>query len=235
VTKILVVDDDPALLKVLGVGLRTKGYQTLLAPRGHDAIALAQHEHPEVLVVDLGLPDLDGLEVLQQVRRSQPIKVLVLSAFGDERTKVRALDGGADDYMTKPFGMAELEARIRALLRRTDGPIGPPPAALRSAGLSLDEARTQVVTDEGSELRLTRREFTLLHLLMANAGKLCTHRMILDALWGPGYDDPHYVRVYVNRLRAKLGPRAEHLETRAGIGYCWTADRAVQGEPWGEE
>jgi two-component system KDP operon response regulator KdpE len=222
-TKVLLVDDDPALLRVLGVGLRTKGYYTLLAHRGRDAVALAAHERPDVLVVDLGLPDLDGLEVLQQVRRAQPVKVLVLSTFGDERTKVRVLDGGADDYMTKPFGMAELEARIRALLRRADGTLGPLPTAVRSAGLSLDESRQQAVAEDGSELRLTRREFALLHLLVANAGRLCTHRMILDALWGPGYEDPHYVRVYVNRLRTKLGPRGTYLETRAGIGYCWTA------------
>lgn len=227
-TKVLLVDDDPALLKVLGVGLRTKGYQTLLAPRGRDAVSLAAAEQPDVLVVDLGLPDLDGLEVLQQVRRSQPIKVLVLSAFGDERTKVRVLDGGADDYMTKPFGMAELEARIRALLRRGDSPVGPLPTAVRSVGLRLDELRMQAVAEDGSELRLTRREFTLLHLLVANAGRLCTHRMILDALWGPGYDDPHYVRVYVNRLRAKLGAYGVHLETRAGIGCCWTAPLDAQ-------
>lgn len=222
-TKVLVVDDDPALLKVLGIGLRTKGYQTLIAHRGRDAIVLAASEQPDVLVVDLGLPDLDGLEVLQEVRRGQPIKVLVLSAFGDERIKVRALDGGADDYMTKPFGMAELEARIRALLRRGESSIGPRPATVRSAGLIIDSSCQQARVNGGGELRLTRREFTLLHLLVANAGRLCTHRLILDTLWGPGYDDPHYVRVYVNRLRAKLGPLGVHLETRAGIGYCWAA------------
>ncbi len=217
-SKIVVVDDDLALLKVLKIGLESIGYTVETARRGLEAVQLCITRNPEVLVVDLGLPDLSGIEVLRRVRAVLPLRVLVLSAFGDESTKIQALDAGADDYVTKPFGMGELAARLRALGRR--GEHGPPPE-LTSGGLTIVPARFEVRTRDGSLVQLTKREFEVLEYLVRNAGRLCTYQMILQAVWGEGYgSETHYVRVYVNRLRLKLGDAA--IENRPGIGYLWS-------------
>ena len=222
--KVLIVDDDPSLIKVLKIGLTAKGYDTRSALRGTEALTLAIEEPPDVMVVDLGLPDLDGLAVLREVRRLFPVKILVLSAFGDEATKVRVLDGGADDYVTKPFSMSELEARIRALLRRVPDEPEISRTVIESGSLRLDLIHRQARESAGGDLRLTKREFELLYYLVSNAGQLCTYQMILEAVWGPGYLENHYVRIYVNRLRSKLGPRAVNLENRSGIGYVWVGE-----------
>jgi two-component system, OmpR family, KDP operon response regulator KdpE len=222
VTKVLVVDDDPALLKALRIGLTARGDDVLIAHSGADAINQVALTGPDLVVLDLGLPDIDGLEVCRRVREFSNVPIVVLSAYGDERRKVEALDSGADDFVTKPFGMAELEARLRVALRhaaaRSDG--AERPTTIDVGDLEVDLVH-HMATMSGSALQLTAKEFELLAYLARHAGKVCTHHMILKDVWGPGYGaESNYVRVYTHRLRKKMGDEEGRLlKTVPGVGY----------------
>jgi two-component system, OmpR family, KDP operon response regulator KdpE len=222
VTKVLVVDDDPALLKALRIGLTARGDDVLIAHSGADAINQVALTGPDLVVLDLGLPDIDGLEVCRRLREFSNVPIVVLSAYGDERRKVEALDSGADDFVTKPFGMAELEARLRVALRhaaaRSDG--AERPTTIDVGDLEVDLVH-HMATMSGSALQLTAKEFELLAYLARHAGKVCTHHMILKDVWGPGYGaESNYVRVYTHRLRKKMGDEEGRLlKTVPGVGY----------------
>jgi two-component system KDP operon response regulator KdpE len=229
VAKVLVVDDDPALLKVLRIGLSARGEEVVTAQTGAEAVNQVALTGPDLVVLDLGLPDLDGIEVCRRIRTFSDVPILVLSAYGDERRKVEALDSGADDFVTKPFGMAELEARLRVALRHGEA---------RRADVADTAARTLTVGDleidlvhhmatrSARPLSLTAKEFELLAYLARHAGKVCTHHMILKDVWGPGYgEESNYVRVYTHRLRKKLhDEEGRILKTVPGIGYQLVAD-----------
>ncbi|HLI23396.1 MAG TPA: response regulator transcription factor [Acidimicrobiales bacterium] len=216
--RVLVVDDDRSLLRALRMGLSARGHHVTTAGSGEQGLAMVVAEPPEVVVLDLGLPGVDGLEVCRRIRQWSDVPVIVLSAVGLEDRKVAALDEGADDYVTKPFGMAELEARIRAAVRHRPAPAAGPDQ-LAVGPLTLDLVHQQAHL-EGEPLELTAREFKLLAYLARHAGKTCTHQMILADVWGTGYqDEPEYLRVYAYRLRRKLGDHAGLLHTAPGIGY----------------
>jgi two-component system KDP operon response regulator KdpE len=228
VTKILVVDDDASLLKALRIGLTARGDDVLTAHSGTEAINQVALASPDLVILDLGLPDLDGIEVCRRLRSFSAVPIVVLSAYGDERRKVEALDGGADDFVTKPFGMAELEARLRVALRHgaTRNAKGPEPARELDVGRIHVNLVHHMATLDGEALQLTAKEFELLAYLARHAGKVCTHHMILKDVWGPGYgEESNYVRVYTHRLRKKLGDEEGRLlKTVPGIGYQLTAD-----------
>ena len=222
-TKILIVDDDPSLLKALRIGLTARGDDVLLAHSGTEAVNQVALAGPDLVILDLGLPDVDGLEVCRRIREFSDVPIVVLSAYGDERRKVEALDNGADDFVTKPFGMAELEARLRVALRhasagRGDG--GEQPTTLVVGDLEIDLVH-HMATLSDVQLELTAKEFELLAYLARHAGKVCTHHMILKDVWGPGYgEESNYVRVYTHRLRKKLGDEdGTLLHTLPGVGY----------------
>jgi two-component system KDP operon response regulator KdpE len=218
-TRVLVVDDEPQILRALQTNLRGAGYDVVTAANAEDALAEAAMRPPDAVILDLVLPDGHGTEVARQLRRWSHAPILVLSAVGDEQEKVAALDAGADDYVTKPFGVDELLARLRAALRRalplTD-------AVLEIGDLVVDlEARS--VTRAGRRVALTPHEFELLRYLAQNEGKLLTHRMILREVWGPLYgDESHYLHVYVSQLRRKIEDdpaRPRYIVTEPGAGY----------------
>ena len=219
--RVLAVDDDQALLRVLRIGLGALGYDVLVATTGEQGVAQAATGSPDVIVLDLGLPDLDGMEVCRRVRQWSEVPVIVLSADGTEDRKIAALDGGADDYMTKPFGMGELDARLRVALRHRPANHDDEAATQLAVGpLALDLVHHEARVD-GRLVELTSREFSLLAYLAHHAGKICTHRMILEHVWGPHHgSETQYLRVYAYRLRRKLGD--EHgafLRTHPGVGY----------------
>ncbi|HWN86030.1 MAG TPA: response regulator transcription factor [Vicinamibacterales bacterium] len=219
--RILVVDDEPNILNTLAPLLRAHGYEVTTAASGHAALNLVHTGSPDLLVLDLGLPDIDGVAVCENVRGASSVPILVLSARGREADKVRALDAGADDYVTKPFGSDELLARIRAALRRADN-------ASASQGpyvcgnLTIDRQRFRVERD-GDEIRLTPKEFELLSLLAANAGRVLTHRAILRAIWGANaVHQPEHLRVLVGALRKKIEPdpsSPRYILTEPWVGY----------------
>lgn len=217
--RILVVDDDRSLLRALRIGLAARGYDVVEARTGADGVAQASLAGPDVVVLDLGLPDLDGLEVCRRVRQWSDVPVIVLSAIGLEERKVAALDGGADDYVTKPFGMAELEARLRVALRRAAGAGPGEPTTVTAGRVEVDLVHHMAHLD-GRPLDLTGREFDLLAFLARHRGKVCTHQMILREVWGAAYGtEAHYLRVYAHRLRRKLGDAGHLLRTQPGVGY----------------
>jgi two-component system, OmpR family, KDP operon response regulator KdpE len=221
--RILVVDDDRALLRVLSIGLAARGYDVVTARTGLDGVVQASLHQPDVIVLDLSLPDLDGVEVCRRIREFTETPILVLSALGSEDRKVEALDHGADDYVTKPFGMAELEARLRVLLRRSRSGEPTSPVEIRVGPLVCNLVH-RMATLDGEPMRLTSKEFDLLAFLARHAGKVCTHQMILREVWGATYSsEAHYLRVYAHRLRKKLGDHGAMLVTHAGIGYELTA------------
>ena len=225
-TKVLVVDDDPALVKALRIGLTARGDEVVTAHSGTDAISQVALVNPDLVILDLGLPDVDGLEVCRRIREFSGVPVVVLSAYGDEHRKVEALDGGADDFITKPFGMAELEARLRVAMRHSAARagIGSPPLTTMVVGeLEIDMVH-HMATMGGAALPLTSREFDLLAYLVRHAGKVCTHHMILKDVWGAGYGaESNYVRVYTHRLRKKMNDdEGRILRTVPGIGYQLT-------------
>jgi two-component system, OmpR family, KDP operon response regulator KdpE len=225
-TKVLVVDDDPSLLKALRIGLRARGDEVLAAHTGVEAITQVALESPDLVILDLGLPDLDGIEVCRRIRDFSHVPIVVLSAYGDERRKVEALDSGADDFVTKPFGMAELEARLRVALRHgTERNHDAAGTELAVGDLHIDLVH-RMVTEAGRPVSLTAKEFELLAYLARHAGKVCTHHMILKDVWGPGYgEESNYLRVYTHRLRKKLGDEdGAMLRTVPGIGYQLVAD-----------
>jgi two-component system KDP operon response regulator KdpE len=230
VARILAVDDDSALLRVLRIGLVALGHEVLTAATGAQGVSQAAIGAPDVIVLDLGLPDMDGLDVCRRIRQWSAVPIIVLSADGTEDRKIAALDGGADDYMTKPFGMGELEARLRVALRHRPvetGEGGAEPTTLVVGPLSLDLVHHEGRMNGGS-VDLTSREFAFLAYLARHAGKVCTHRMILEHVWGPHYGtENHYLRVYAYRLRRKLGdPDGRFLRTLPGVGYELTDEAA---------
>ncbi|HUZ18998.1 MAG TPA: response regulator transcription factor [Acidimicrobiales bacterium] len=224
-SRVLVVDDDPSLRRALRIGLSARGYDVVLAQTGGEGIAQVALAQPDVVVLDLGLTDMDGIEVCHRVREFSNVPVVVLSAAGAEERKVAALDGGADDYVTKPFGMAELEARLRVALRHARIGGDPEPTELTVGALVVDLVHHQASMD-GRDLELTAREFAFLAFLARHAGKVCTHHMILKEVWGPGYgSETHYLRVYAHRIRQKLGDdEGRLLRTHPGIGYQLVAE-----------
>jgi two-component system KDP operon response regulator KdpE len=217
---VLVVDDELQIVRGLKVVLRKAGFDVQSAATKQEALDAVSVRPPDVMVLDLVLPDGSGVEVCEEVRRWSDLPILVLSAVGDEREKVRALDAGADDYITKPFGSDELTARLRALLRRSaDGATTP---VIEVGDLKVDLAGHTIARD-GHEVHLTPIEFDLLQVLARHQGKLVTHRQLLQEVWGPGYQDElHYLRVHVAHIRAKLEPdpsRPRYLVTDPGVGY----------------
>ena len=218
--RILVVDDEPQIVRALKVILRAAGYAVEAAGTRSEALASLAARPPAALVLDLVLPDGQGVEVCAEVRRWSRLPILVLSAVGDEREKVRALDAGADDYVTKPFGTDELLARLRAVLRRSAEAGGSP--RLQFGELAIDLA-DRSVTHAGRPIHLTPIEFDLVSVLAQHRGRLVTHRQLLREVWGPDYEEEtHYLRVHVAHIRAKLEPdrhRPVHLVTEPGIGY----------------
>lgn len=221
--KVLVVDDDRSLLHALRVGLSSRRHEVLVAVTGEEGLSKVATESPDVVVLDLGLPDLDGLEVCRRIRQWSHVPVIVLSAVGLEARKVAALDAGANDYVGKPFGMLELEARIRRAVRDHQADGHAAGGRLVFGDLELDLVHHQA-RNAGQSIELTSKEFDLLAYLARNAGNVCTHRMILEQVWGPDYGtEAEYLRVYVYRLRRKLGPLGSSIRTSPGIGYCFSA------------
>jgi two-component system, OmpR family, KDP operon response regulator KdpE len=218
-TKVLVVDDEPPIRKLLRMGLTTQGYQILEAPNGKTAVELLSHK-PDLIILDLGLPDIQGHELLRMIRaRNESVPVVVLSSRGDEAGKVQALDLGADDYVTKPFGMDELVARMRAALRHQLQVQGERPI-FRVGDLSVDLVR-RLVKIGNREVKLSPKEYELLRLLVQHAGKVLTHRFLLTELWADP-TDAQYLRVYVRQLRQRIEPnpeRPQYILTETGLGY----------------
>jgi two-component system KDP operon response regulator KdpE len=216
---VLVVDDEPQILRALQTNLRGAGYDVTTAATGEGALAAAAIRPPEAVILDLILPDRSGTDVCRELRKKSAVPILVLSAVGDEREKVAALDAGADDYVTKPFGMEELLARLRAVLRRA-GPSTDPVLHVGDLVVDLDR---HAVTIDGREVTLTPIEFDLIRFFAQNEGKLLTHPMILREVWGPAYgDESHYLHVYVSQLRRKIEPdpaRPRYILTETGAGY----------------
>ena len=220
---VLVIDDDPGLRRALEIGLCALGHDVRSAQTGYAGISETALHRPEVVVLDLGLPDIDGVEVCRRIREWTTVPIIVLSAEYDEDRKVAALDTGADDYVTKPFGIKELDARVRVALRHaasSQTQTAENESDLSFGPLSIDLGE-QTARMNGAPLDLTRREYQLLAFLGRHAGKVCTHKMILEGVWGAhSYSDTHYLREYTYRLRRKLGD--EHgtfLVTRPGVGY----------------
>jgi len=217
--KILVVDDEPPIRKLLRTGLGAQGYEVLDAPSGKTALELLARK-PDLVILDLGLPDIDGLELLRRIRKLQgSLPIVVLSSRGDEAGKVAALDLGADDYVTKPFGMDELLARMRAALRHQLQAHGEQPI-FRVGDLSVDLVR-RIVRKADKEVKLSPKEYDLLRLLVQHAGKVLTHKYLLRELWDD-LTDTQYLRVYVRQLRRKIetdAERPQHIMTETGVGY----------------
>jgi two-component system KDP operon response regulator KdpE len=219
-SRVLVVDDEAPILRALVANLRARGYQPDTAATGEDALRLAAKHHPDAVVLDLGLPEMSGLEVIRGLRGWTTVPIIILSARGAERDKVAALDAGADDYVTKPFGMDELFARLRAALRR----VAPSDetASLATSDFTVDLA-AKMVTRDGEEIRLTPTEWGIVELLVRNRDKLVTQRQLLQDVWGPQYgDETNYLRVHMAHIRRKLEPeqgRPRYFITEPGMGY----------------
>jgi len=218
--RVLVVDDEPQIVRGLKIILRSAGYAVEAAETMAEAMAALGSRPPDALVLDLVLPDGSGVDLVEEIRRWSQLPVLVLSAVGDEREKVRALDAGADDYVTKPFGTDELLARLRALLRRSSEPGGTPEVELGELVIDLQDRR---VTRGGHEVHLTPIEFDIVRVLAQHQGRLVMHRQLLQEVWGPQYaEETHYLRVHVAHIRGKLEDdpsRPRYLITEPGVGY----------------
>jgi two-component system, OmpR family, KDP operon response regulator KdpE len=225
--RILLAEDEAALRDFVSRNLQARGFEVFEASNGLEALALWEREDPHLLILDVMMPRMDGLEVCRRVREHSAVPIIVLTALDAESDKVTALDLGADDYLTKPFGVEELLARVRAVLRRTQWEGLPPTSGIKQFGdLEIDLAG-HVVRLRGAEVRLSPTEFALLKQLIINVGKVITHRMLLQSIWGPEYGgEAEYLRVYINRLRQKLesdpaSPR--YLLTEPGVGYRFVA------------
>jgi two-component system KDP operon response regulator KdpE len=218
--KILVVDDEPQIRRFLRLGLGPHGYDCVEAATGAEALKLFAKERPDVVVLDLGLPDQDGFSVIEEIRKAALTPIVVLSARSDVEGKVRALELGADDYVTKPFDISELLARLKAALRHGLQVVGEAPV-FHTGRLAVDLVRRQVHLGDG-EVHLTPKEYSLLRFLVGNAGKVVTHRQLLQEIWGPAHvEDLQYLRVLMRQLRQKLEPKGspDLLITEPGIGY----------------
>jgi two-component system, OmpR family, KDP operon response regulator KdpE len=219
-TRILVVDDEPQILRALGTNLKARGYDVDLAPTGEAALTLAARHHPDVVVLDLGLPGIDGIDVIRGLRGWSSVPIVVLSVREAESDKVAALDAGADDFVTKPFGMNELLARLRAALRRAAP--ADEEALIETADFKVDLAAKRVRSSSG-EIRLTPTEWHIVEVLVRNRGKLVTQRQLLQEVWGTQYEkETNYLRVYLAQIRRKLEPdpaRPRYFHTEPGMGY----------------
>jgi two-component system, OmpR family, KDP operon response regulator KdpE len=219
---VLVVDDEPQILRVLRRGLEAKGYQVMTAPDALTALDMMKASRVDLLITDLRMPDVDGMELCTRVRKSSEIPIIVLSVKGDEATKVQALDAGADDYITKPFGMDELLARVRALSRRARADADAPetPLAIGDFEVNPELRRVRV---RGNEVHLTPKEYDLILFFLANHSRVLTHRAILRAIWGENStEQPEYLRVFVGQLRKKIehDPRTpQYILTEPWVGY----------------
>lgn len=226
-TRILVVDDEPQIRRAMQTGLTAHGYEVVVAEDGERALAAVVDTAPDLVFLDLGLPDIDGAEVIRRLRSFSSIPVIVVSVRDAQADKVEALDAGADDYVTKPFAMEELLARARAALRRSGDPSSVGDAVLRFGGLTIDLTKQLVDRDE-QRVHLTPTEYSLLEAMVTQPGKLLTHLWLLRRVWGPAYgEESHYLRVYVRQLRQKLGDDAAdpHLIlTEPAIGYRWIGE-----------
>jgi two-component system, OmpR family, KDP operon response regulator KdpE len=221
--RILVVDDEPPILRALAVNLRAREYEVDVAATGEEALTLAARHHPDAVILDLGLPGMAGIEVIEGLRGWSRVPIVILSARDAEADKVAALDAGADDYVTKPFGMDELLARLRAALRRAAPNHDDEPVRVETADFVVDLAAKRVVSTAGEEVRLTPTEWHLVEVLVRNAGKLVTSKQLLQEVWGPQYGgETNYLRVHFAHIRRKLEPdpsRPRYFVTEPGMGY----------------
>jgi two-component system, OmpR family, KDP operon response regulator KdpE len=224
--RILIIDDEKQILRMLKVALEGNGYDVAEAASGHDGLNQTAVFHPDLIILDLGLPDMDGIEVIKRLREWTRVPIIILSVREHEDDKIGALDAGADDFVTKPFGMGELLARLRVALRHTaktdDEPI------LTFGELTMDLAR-RIVTLRGEEIKLTPTEYEILKYLALQAGRVVTHRQLLRAVWGPNYQEQtHYLRIYIGQLRHKIEidpSQPAYIITEPGVGY-----RLITGE-----
>jgi two-component system, OmpR family, KDP operon response regulator KdpE len=225
-TRVLVVEDDRALRRALGINLKARGYEVTLAEGGRAALTAASRQPPDVVVLDLGLPDIDGVEVIEGLRGWTQAPIIILSARTEEHDKVVALDVGADDYVTKPFGMDELLARLRAALRRA--PSGDDVPVIETEDFTVDLGAKEARAPEGERIRLTPTEWHVLEVLVRHEGKLVPQQLLLKEVWGPSYEtETNYLRVYLAQLRRKLEPDPAHpryLITEPGMGYRFVLD-----------
>ena len=220
---ILVVDDEPPIVRLVKAKLRVDGYEVLTANSGEQALQALETESPDLVVLDVMMPDMDGFETLRRIRKTNNVPVVMLTARGSDMDKLNGLQSGADDYITKPFNPDELEARIAAILLRTKGaPLTESEAVLKFPGLTIDLER-KIVMSQGDEVRLSRTEWELLSQLAGNAGRVMMHTELLSSIWGPEYrSETQYLRTWVSRLRAKLEPEDNSLTlitTYPGMGY----------------
>jgi two-component system KDP operon response regulator KdpE len=220
---ILVVDDEQPIREFIARNLEVRGYRVAQAADGLEALSVLDRESPDLIILDVMMPNLNGFDVCRRIRQTSTVPIIMLTALGEESDKVTAFDLGADDYLTKPFGVGELLGRLKAVLRRTRWESQPPSGeAVRFGDLEFDPERRRVARG-GQEIRLTPTEFTLLAEFIAHAGKVLTHRALLQKVWGPEYgDEAEYLRVYVNRLRHKIEvdpSKPRHLLTEQSVGY----------------
>ena len=224
---ILIIDDEPQILRALKTILSANHYQISTATTGEEGIALAVSQPPDIIILDMSLPDIDGIQVCEQIREWSRIPIIVLSVREKEKDKVAALDAGADDYLTKPFGIEELLARIRVALRHSEQSLGNKQSTIRTGSMLIDLAR-HIVTRDGEEIRLTATEFKLLAYLAANADRVITHQNILTHVWGfAEMDRVEYLRVYIGQLRKKLESNPDEPQiiiTEPGVGYRFKID-----------
>jgi two-component system, OmpR family, KDP operon response regulator KdpE len=232
VTRVLVVDDEPSIVRALRINLTARKYEVSTATDGASGLAAVARDRPDVMILDLGLPDMDGTEVIRGVRGWTTTPIIVLSVWGEESRKVAALDAGADDYVTKPFGMDELLARLRAAVRRASPEPDEPVVA--TGHFTVDLAAKRVTRTDGGDVSLTPTEWQLLEVLVRNRGRLVTQRQLLQEVWGPAYEtESNYLRVYVAQLRRKLEPepsRPRYLLTDPGMGYRFEAEVPARPE-----
>ena len=234
--RVLVVDDEPPIVRAVAANLRARGYQAQTAGNAAVALAAVELEQPDCIVLDLGLPDLHGLEVLRRLRSWTAVPVVVLTAAGSEHDKVRAFQLGADDYVTKPFSMVELMARVQVAIRHGQHARATP-SPLIDAGQVRIDLDAQQVTRDGQPVRLTRIEYRLLEVLATNAGRLCSHRFLLEQVWGAGYEqESQYLRAHIANLRKKVDdPAAPHLIlTEPGLGYRLVLPATGTAQRWQE-
>jgi two-component system KDP operon response regulator KdpE len=225
-TRVLIVDDEPQILRALRINLQARQYEVVTAADAAGALREASSQRPDLVVLDLGLPDLDGVEVIRRLRAWTKVPIVVLSGRSDSRDKIDALDAGADDYVTKPFSVEELLARVRAVTRRLSDPVAAVSVQVGRYTVDLDRRVVQVTDDPGDVAdapHLTRTEWQLLEILLGNPGKLISQRQLLQEVWGPTYlNETHYLRQYLTHLRRKLEDnpsRPRHLLTEPGMGY----------------